>query len=125
MKQYFPNGQLWPGCMNKYCTQPVVIRHQSTNGRYNYKPFCSSCINAAKGKQQYKARVRPIKKTYCENRDGRLGFGYKCRAGNLKPYQLDIDHVDGNKEHNHHTNGQTICSNCHREKLVEKMIAIR
>lgn len=116
MKRYFPNGQFHPNCANLYCTQPVAKRSTRKNGRLDYKPFCHSCLGAAAGKQNYKPRIQPIKKTYCENNDGSLGFGYKCSSRNLKSYQLDIDHINGNKENNHHTNIQTICSNCHREK---------
>jgi len=119
MKRYFPNGQVHPNCANLYCTRPTMIRFILKSGLYNYKPFCSSCTRAATGKQSYKPRVVPIKKSYCENRDGRLGFGYKCPTRNLKrinSHQLDLDHINGNRENNHHSNMQTICSNCHREK---------
>ena len=30
--------------------------------------------------------------------------------------QLDVDHIDGNKENNDPSNYQTLCANCHRLK---------
>ena len=33
--------------------------------------------------------------------------------------QLDIDHIDGNRENNDIINLQTLCANCHRLKTYE------
>jgi hypothetical protein len=54
---------------------------------------------------------------YCENADGRLGF--ECpntRPELLLPGMLQVDHIDGNHEHNQPFNLQVICACCHPEK---------
>jgi hypothetical protein len=33
--------------------------------------------------------------------------------------QLDVDHIDGNRENNDVINLQTLCANCHRLKTYE------
>ena len=67
---------------------------------------------------------RKFRKDYCENRDGRLGF--KCTypmdlpSINGKKFlgHLDVDHIDGNPEHNTAENFQTLCSCCHDYKTI-------
>ena len=61
--------------------------------------------------------VIAVKKTYCENTDGRLGF--ECTATIVGTYQLDMDHIDGDHYHNVPENIQTICKNCHAVKSRE------
>lgn len=43
----------------------------------------------------------------------------KCEQCNFVPVhscQLDVDHIDGNKDNNSESNLQTLCANCHRLK---------
>lgn len=54
---------------------------------------------------------RQYRETYCENRDGRLGF--KCRVKIRLPAQLQVDHKNGNPSDNRKRNLQTLCANCH------------
>ena len=56
-----------------------------------------------------------LKKTYCENIDGRLN-GYKCTT--TIPYKgaLELDHIDGNVLNNVVDNIQTLCKVCHSYK---------
>lgn len=49
---------------------------------------------------------RSIKKSYCE----------KCSFKAEHSCQLDIDHIDGNRNNNNLENLQTLCANCHRLK---------
>lgn len=56
------------------------------------------------------------KKSYCENRDGRLG--YVCVAPITHPAQLEVDHIDGNHANGSADNLQTLCANCHRHKTM-------
>jgi len=55
-----------------------------------------------------------IKKDYCENRDGRLGF--VCDATIRYHGQLEEDHIDGNPTNDDPANKQTLCGLCHPYK---------
>jgi hypothetical protein len=65
----------------------------------------------------YAPGVTPIKKDYCENRDGRLGF--VCTTTILGSYMNDLDHRDGDHYNNTEENIQTLCACCHRHKSKE------
>ena len=67
------------------------------------------------------------RKSYCENKDGRLGF--KCtykpptpktllKMGLNEDFRrwLEVDHIDGNHTNNDESNLQTLCSCCHAIK---------
>jgi hypothetical protein len=58
---------------------------------------------------EYRMKRRPwkkFKKDTCE----------QCGFIPAHPAQLDVDHIDGNKENNDISNLQTLCANCHRLK---------
>lgn len=56
-----------------------------------------------------------FRKDYCENIDGRLG--YICTTTIVKPnWQLEVDHIDGDRENASVDNYQTLCNCCHRYK---------
>lgn len=45
----------------------------------------------------------------------------KCEACGFLPIhksQLDVDHIDGDKQNNCPTNYRTLCANCHRLKTI-------
>ena len=76
--------------------------------------------NVDEGNYEYMPKtegVTAVKKDYCENIDGRLGF--ECTATIVGSYQLDMDHIDGDHYHNVPENIQTICKNCHAVKSRE------
>ena len=54
---------------------------------------------------------RKHRKTYCENRDKRLGF--ICRYTIKYSGQLQVDHKNGNPYDHRKCNLQTLCANCH------------
>jgi len=77
---------------------------------------------------EYKNSMHPYlkyRKDYCENTDGRLGFVCNTvlptqemidAVGLIgwKPKQfLEVDHIDGNSDHNDPDNLQTLCKHCH------------
>ncbi len=69
------------------------------------KLFCSrGCKESNRRKPWLKHR-----KTNCD----KCGFIPKHMC------QLDVDHIDGNKENNNISNLQTLCANCHRLKSIE------
>lgn len=115
----------WPQhltCVNIGCNG----KRQNTKGNKEtptYRPVCGSCHDAGRGKKLYKVGVIPIKKDYCENWNGKLGF--KCSPATLKcsknhfknrSESLQLDHIDGNNENNVPENIQTLCSCCHATK---------
>lgn len=104
-------------CVNINCCRNVQIRHRTKDGSVSYKSLCSRCYRASKGLTSYEPGVIPIKKDFCENKDSRLGF--KCFAQELLPFQLDMDHIDGNHFNSDSNNIQTICRNCHIRKTIE------
>ena len=100
-----------PTCVNIGCDRKVHLANRSSTGRPVYRPVCSACH---KSKGNVREGVTGVKKDYCENRDGRLGF--ECTATIMGYLQLDMDHIDGNHYNNTPENIQTLCKNCHSWK---------
>ena len=97
-------------CINEGCFKD---RHPIGNGRT--RAVCYRCYGAQRKKWDYNPGVKPfVKKDYCENIDGRLG--YKCTATIIDKCQIDMDHIDGENNNNQKSNIQSLCSNCHRYK---------
>jgi hypothetical protein len=80
------------GNCTKCGVEEVSLR---SNGKYK-----------CKGYEYDKAPWRRYKLDHCE----RCGFIPEISA------QLEVDHIDGNKENNNYSNLQTLCCNCHRLK---------
>jgi hypothetical protein len=71
--------------------------------------------------------VRPwvtmVKKNYCENYDGHLGFSCAINADeyeNLPSNCYELDHIDGDHFNNVPENVETYDSTCHTRKGKEK-----
>ena len=78
----------------------------------NWKNCCESHRN------ERKFEVENWKlKAGCVNVDARYGF--KCTATILYPEQLDINHIDGNRNNNDATNKEILCKNCHAHVTIE------
>jgi 5-methylcytosine-specific restriction endonuclease McrA len=101
-------------CVNEGCNQPRMNHVYYKNGTKKHRPMCRRCFDAGRGIKSYAEGVTPIKKKFCENRDGRLGV--VCKATNLQSFQLDLDHIDEDHENNIPENIQTLCKNCHALK---------
>lgn len=84
------------------CGNLCAKRGTTKNGYTSWYKLCGSCRTKNKVKFSY----RKYKKDHCEL----CGFIPKI------PQQLDVDHIDGNKENNSPLNFQTLCANCHRLK---------
>ena len=84
------------GCMNTAKKAGV-----SKLGFIRYRKYCNK-----HDKQYHEKQYRLVKKDSCEL----CGFvaEHSC--------QLDVDHIDGNKQNNNTSNLQTLCANCHRLK---------
>jgi len=79
----------------------VCGNHVASKGRdkYGNQAFRTSCITCS--------------------RYGRRQKGTKCIRCHFIPEdtcQLDVDHIDGNRQNNSLDNLQTLCANCHRLK---------
>lgn len=104
---------LKPKCANINCYNYGVERHTTKTGKISSHSLCSSCLYYKNKPEDlfFKRGVIQIKKNFCENQDGRLGW--TCSASILSLEQLALDHIDGNHFNNDPTNIQTICHNCH------------
>ena len=70
---------------------------------------CEECIQSSNRHERgAKGWLRRLKKTSCNH----------CGFVALHPCQLDIDHIDGNRDNNDRSNIQTLCANCHRLKTI-------
>jgi hypothetical protein len=105
-----------PTCCNRNCDRLVHLINYSATGTPKYRPYCGQCHLATMGKKPFKEGVEPIKKTFCENSDSRLGFSCATNGETLHSCMLDLDHIDGDHYHNVEKNIQTLCKNCHSYK---------
>ena len=84
---------------------PTKIKKRGTKGNtLNCKYRCKAVYKRSENKRLYPYVVH--KKDQC----GHCGFIPVHMS------QLDVDHIDGNKNNNSPDNLQTLCSNCHRLK---------
>lgn len=79
--------------------------------------YCSNTFETKKNKKYCsrgcKGKARQIRNTYRAHKKS------KCEKCGFIPelnIQLDVDHIDGNKNNNDVSNLQTLCANCHRLK---------
>ena len=78
------------------------------NGIQLWSKYCNTChkvIYNLKVGNRYKGYVR-YKKQHCEY----------CGFIPIDLCQLDVDHIDGNRNNSLPENLQTLCANCHRLK---------
>lgn len=70
--------------------------------------LCVVCLKANRAGRINKARETRLryKKPACEH----------CGFVALHPCQLDVDHIDGNRDNDSPSNFRTLCANCHRLK---------
>jgi len=112
-----------PNCTNLGCNNLAHLVNDYYNGWANYRKVCGTChlkkVAAKNGKNVTQLvnswhPSRQYRKTYCENRDGRLGF--ICTTTIHWEGMLDVDHVNGNPSDKDKTNYQTLCKCCHAYK---------
>jgi hypothetical protein len=93
-------------------TQGICVKclkkPQVSVGYGRFRALCWRChdIRVGRNPAARKKKYTLTKKAKC----GKCGFvpEHKC--------QLDVDHIDGNRENNDIDNLQTLCANCHRLK---------
>lgn len=104
-----PLSGLFTGRLCKVCQTPCRLRNQ----------YCDACIASGEdkikvrtladathdhGRRAHLLRTRPHR---CEG----IGCGRATWLG--KPIPLEMDHVDGNSDHNTEENLRLLCPNCH------------
>ena len=72
------------------------------------KQLCQKCKHNSRATRLNANRERKLtyKKLYCEH----------CGFVALNKCQLDVDHIDGNRDNDDPANYRTLCANCHRLK---------
>lgn len=113
-KRFFAEGNELPICVNTGCNNDVVVREWKY---WSWKSECSRCTRARKEGITVPG-VKIHKKTFCENKDGHLGFKCPVNPTLWKDYleSLHLDHKDGDHMNNTHTNVLTYCNLCHTRK---------
>ena len=76
-------------CINYGCNNKRASSGAKSKGD-KLRPYCGRCHLAVRGKTTYKEGVSPVKKTFCENKDGRLGFICATKGATLFSCMLDI-----------------------------------
>ena len=99
-----------PICVNRGCNSPCA------HSGKRHRPVCARCHKAGYGVGTYKEGVVPVRKTTCDNADGRLGFPCATGGKELPSCMFDLDHIDGNHYNNVPENIQTLDKCCHAEK---------
>lgn len=116
-ENWLAEGNKIPKCVNQGCNKDVVVRDWKY---YSFKHLCSSCTLRMQDGLPPLPGVTYHKKTYCENKDSRLGFKCPVDTEFKFPYSvLHGDHIDGNHENNVSSNIQTLCSICHHLKGLD------
>lgn len=105
-RKYTSDGR--PICIVDGCN--AIARNRGKN----FGGYSNMCPGHYYGKKSAKDGYAFIKKDYCENRDGRLGFICNCII--IDYCMLHRDHIDENHLNNDPLNVQTLCANCHGYK---------
>lgn len=105
-----------PKCINIGCRKPVALSRGTLDSPTNrtFRSVCGTCHKAGYKGNSLPEGILSVKRNFCENIDGRLGF--KCSTTIINSGQLELDHINGDHNHNTMTNIQTICKVCHAIK---------
>lgn len=94
----------------------TAATRKKPDGTHYYKKKCNVCSGykmanvSGSRRAYYKVAIdRKLELMACE----------MCGFNAVRPCQLDIDHIDGNKKNNDPSNLQILCANCHRLKTFE------
>ena len=98
-----------PVCRAAGCKKKTNLMGTDISGNPLYTVYCPDHLNLS-------TAYAAVRKNYCENIDGRLGF--VCTTTILLAAQLEVDHIDGNHLNNDLENLQTLCGCCHKYKTI-------
>lgn len=116
---FLKSGKVLPKCVNLNCNNFVTVRNWAT---LSFKCYCSNCQTLMKNNLNENGNIKLIKKDYCENIDGRLGFTCPVNVNDnfkFKNSDLQLDHKDGDNQNNNKENIQTLCLICHSRKSIK------
>jgi 5-methylcytosine-specific restriction endonuclease McrA len=111
-------GRELPNCINDGCSRFVAVRHWNDDNLPSLKSECAMCATARKNGKILEG-ISFVKKHYCENKDGCLGFTCPCDKTRYAEFPSDcyhIDHINGNHSDNRRENIMTLCMMCHTIK---------
>tara|TARA_B100000519_G_scaffold153997_1_gene135102 strand:+ start:39 stop:527 length:489 start_codon:yes stop_codon:yes gene_type:complete len=118
VENWIASGRVIPLCVNHGCKKEVAIRHWSAQGDPSLKTECGKCSrNRIHGKTIQGVIFH--KKSFCQNKDGILGFTCPMDPERYHEFSSDIfdmDHLDGNHLNNTPENVITLCKVCHAMK---------
>jgi hypothetical protein len=120
LQEWLKKGNKLPVCVNIGCHKKVAIRHWTKQGKPSLKTECSSCLSSRQ-KNKNIENVSFLKKNYCENKSGILGFICPIDIKRYSEFSNSIyhmDHLDGNHVNNDINNIKTFCSICHTQKSI-------
>ena len=106
-KRWAPKCAL-PECIN------LVSYHKKQGNCYKWKMFCDPHRDI----KQRKAKVDIWKlKQGCSNIDAHHGF--KCTSHITDASQLDVNHIDGDRQNQDKDNLEILCKVCHQRVTVD------
>jgi len=109
-----------PICINHGCTSPVsTMKGKITDANPRWRVHCGDCQKASYGGKPHKPGVTPYKTGRCTNTDGHLGFSCLIKWSEVPAWatgMTEVDHRDGNPNHNDHANLDELCPMCHKLK---------
>lgn len=108
-----------PICVNHGCYELVVYSNKDTQGNPRWRIHCSHCQAASWGKWPHRAGVTPFKTGKCSNVDAHLGFRCMIKWTKVPAWakgMTEIDHKDGDRANNDHSNLDELCPMCHKLK---------
>ena len=90
------------------CNKNKVETQKLKSGKICFRSSCQPCRKKGKSYAgcSKKNAKRRVKKISCDI----------CNFKAVHMCQLDVDHIDGNRNNNSIENLQTLCANCHRLK---------
>lgn len=122
--KFWESGGKIPKCVNIGCENLLTIRDWKN---VSPKSECGRCQTDRKVGNT-RAGITIVRKNYCENIDGHLGYDCPVKVGFFRKKEdvwahyldaLHLDHKDGNHFNNVPDNVETICAVCHARKSRE------
>jgi predicted nucleic-acid-binding Zn-ribbon protein len=102
-----------PECNTRVCT---FNSYSKKDGRPLFKKKCDKCRGAYERRPYHKTNPRQRKYIDAIKRKKLTMTCERCGFRAEHSSQLDIDHIDGNRNNNDPSNHQVLCANCHRHK---------
>lgn len=99
----------------KQCNDKPRAYAYTRNDKTYWRRLCDSCIRR-KNNLKTNMSARWIKAGYKKKKKCEL-----CGFKSQNPIQMNVYHVDGNRNNNNFLNLKTICANCQRLKSTENL----